>query len=300
MFKNIFLSLAMILTVATAHAKETVSIIWPFGVGDTAAQYSRSLIEVLNKSQTQYNFIFENKPGAGSSIAANYVSKNSKTLLSASTAFFVRPNFYPNESHTVDEFSPVITQCAAPMLIVSGKYKSWKEVPKDRDVTIAISGIGTTTNLVATEIKRQYPRLVMVPYKGIKEATVNLIAGDIDLQVSFFGEVQDFIEIKKLYMLGVTGPDTINGVPTLASQGFNGMDQVVNMHSILAPSHWSKENVDSLRVMFARAAQDPRVLKSYEPDRCRASLLDSSGNQRWFNNQKDLWKELTDRAKQNK
>lgn len=297
MLKNLFLSLITVCVSITAQARDTISVIWPFGVGDTAAQYSRSLIEVLNQTQSQYGFIFENKPGAGSSIAANYVARTPGTLLSASTAFFVRPNFYPAESHSVSQFVPIITQCGAPMLIVSGKFRSWKEVPKDKPVTIAISGIGTTTNLVATEIQKQFPELIMVPYKGIQEATANLISGDIDLQVSFVGEVQDFLQLKRLYALGVTGPDVIDGIPTLASQGFVGMDRVVNMHSILAPANWSKETVNDLQLMFMKASQDPRVLKSYRTDRCKPSTLDSAGNQKWFVNQQSLWKELSDRAK---
>lgn len=98
MLKNLFLSLITVCVSITAQARDTISVIWPFGVGDTAAQYSRSLIEVLNQTQSQYGFIFENKPGAGSSIAANYVARTPGTLLSASTAFFVRPNFYPAEA----------------------------------------------------------------------------------------------------------------------------------------------------------------------------------------------------------
>ena len=292
MFKKLVLSCCLILASMSVFAKQTISVVWPFGPGDTAAQYSRSLIEVLNRSQNKFIFVFENKPGAGSSIAANHVAKTPNSVMSASTAFFVRPNFFSNESHDVNKFVPIITQCAAPMLIVSGKYRSWKEIPKDKHITIAISGLGTTTNLVATEIQRQYPNLTLVPYKGIREATANLLAGDIDLQVSFFGEVRDFIELGKIYALGVTGPNRVDGVPTLISQGFAGMDQVVNMHSILAPA-----TVAELKQLMARASKDPLVLGSYETDRCKTSSLESTDNDRWFATQQQLWKQLSDRAR---
>lgn len=297
MFTKLFLLLLAIFMPALGQAKENISIVWPFGMGDTAAQYSRSYVEVLNQSQSQYNFIFENKPGAGSSIAANHVIKTPGSLLSASTAFFVRPNFNPTESHEVNRFVPIITQCSAPMLIVSGKYQNWSEVPRDKSITIAISGIGTTTNLVATEIQRQFPKLVIVPYKGIREATTNLLSGDVDLQVSFFGEVQDFLQSKRLYALGATGSETIDGVPTLVSQGFMNMDRVVNMHSILAPASLPKETVSNLQLLFAKASQDPRVLNSYRPDRCKPSNIDIKGNQKWFAEQQNLWKQLSDHAK---
>jgi putative tricarboxylic transport membrane protein len=136
-----------------------------------------------------------------------------------------------------------------------------------------------------------------VPYKGIREATANLLAGDIDLQVSFFGEVRDFIELGKIYALGVTGPNRIDGVPTLISQGFAGMDQVVNMHSILAPATMPSETATELKQLMARASKDPAVLRSYETDRCKISYLESTDNDRWFATQQQLWKQLSDRAK---
>ena len=41
-------------------------------------------IDEMNKAQSQYNFIFENKPGAGSAIAARHVENNpSNTVLTS-------------------------------------------------------------------------------------------------------------------------------------------------------------------------------------------------------------------------
>lgn len=297
MIKNLFLFISLIIAAVPSMARETVAVVWPFGPGDTAAQYSRSLISVLNRSQDQYTFVFENRPGAGSSIAANHVLKTPNALLSASTAFFVRPNFYPEESHDVSKFTPLITQCAAPMVIVSGKYRTWKDIPQDAKISIAISGIGTTTNLVATEIRRRYPNLIMVPYKGIREATLDVISGRVDLQVSFFGEIADFVQSGQINQLGVTGPAEVDGVPTLASQGFQGMERVVNMHSILAPKSMDPEIVQKLRQSLLVAAKDDLVLQSYRVDRCAASNLGARGAQRWFDSQIVLWRELTSRAR---
>lgn len=297
MIKNLLLFISLIITAGSSMARETIAVVWPFGPGDTAAQYSRSLISVLNRSQDQYTFVFENRPGAGSSIAANHVLKTPNSLLSASTAFFVRPNFYPDESHDVSKFTPIITQCAAPMVIVSGKYRTWRDIPQDAQISIAISGIGTTTNLVATEIRRRYPNLTMVPYKGIREAVADVIAGRVDLQVSFFGEIADFVQSGQIHQLGVTGPAEVDGVPTLASQGFQGMERVVNMHSILAPNTMDPEMIQRLRKAISVAIKSDPVLQSYRVDRCAASNLDARGVQRWFDSQIVLWRELASRAR---
>jgi tripartite-type tricarboxylate transporter receptor subunit TctC len=128
--KKFLIASAVALVSLASQAQPTVSIIWPFGMGDTQAQYSRSLVEELNKNQKKYTFILENKPGAGATIGAKHVAATPNTVLSASTAFFVRPNFYPEESHSVTDFRPLMTQCAAPKVIVfnistSYQYSKW-------------------------------------------------------------------------------------------------------------------------------------------------------------------------------
>ena len=130
--KKFLIALAVAMAAFSTQAQQQISIIWPFGMGDTQAQYSRSLVEELNRSQKKYTFILENRPGAGATIGAKHVATTPNTILSASTAFFVRPNFYPNESHNVADFRPLMTQCAAPMLIVSKKYKSWRDIDRNQ------------------------------------------------------------------------------------------------------------------------------------------------------------------------
>ena len=57
---------------AIANDGKSMSVIWPYSVSDPPANYTRFAIDEMNKAQSQYNFIFENKPGAGSAIAARH------------------------------------------------------------------------------------------------------------------------------------------------------------------------------------------------------------------------------------
>ena len=283
-----------------AHAQQTISIVWPFGMGDTQAQYSRSLVEELNKTQKKYTFILENKPGAGATIGAKHVLANPNTVLSASTAFFVRPNFYPAESHNVADFRPLMTQCAAPMLIVSKKFKSWKEISRDQKINIGISGMGATSHLMAMEIVKRYPNAAPIPYKGTREASIDVIAGNLDLSVAFLGEVEGFLEKGELTALGISGKRSVQGIPTLESQGFAGVGEVVNMHSLQVPKTMPDAQYAELRSMVVGAARAETVQKAYAVDYCEPSNLDSAATQRWFDNQTALWKRLSQGVKLDK
>jgi tripartite-type tricarboxylate transporter receptor subunit TctC len=290
--KKVVLAVAVMCLASLAQAKEVISIVWPFGLGDTQAQYSRSLVEVLNQQQNKYTFILENKPGAGASIGARYVVNTPNKILATSTAFFVRPNIYPNESHRVEDFRPLMTQCAAPMLIVSNKYKSWEDIDKQKSISIGISGLGATSHLMAMQIIKHFPNALPIPYKGTREAGLDTMNGTTDMNVAFLGEVEGLLDTNKLTALGVTGMRSVRNIPTLQSQGFD-VGEMVNMHSLEVPKTMSDVQYNELRAMVVQAAKDPSVQQAYKVDYCESSNLTLAETNKWFVQQISLWKKLS-------
>jgi len=288
---------AIFLAASAAHAQQIVSIVWPFGVGDTQAQYSRSLVDELNLIQKKYRFILENKPGAGATIGAKHVLVTPNTVLSASTAFFVRPNFYPDDSHRVNDFRPLMTQCAAPMVIVSKKYRSWQDIDRNKPINIGISGMGATSHLMAMEIVKRYPNAEPIPYKGTREASMDVMSGNIELSVAFLGEVEGFLDRGDLFALGISGKKAVRGIPTLESQGFAGVGEVVNMHSLQVPRSMPDAQYRELRSLVVEAARSKSVQQAYAVDYCEASNLNDADTQRWFDAQIALWKRLSQGVK---
>jgi tripartite-type tricarboxylate transporter receptor subunit TctC len=114
----------------SAGAAETITIVYAWGPGDSVANYHRTLADQANKIQNKYVFVFDTKPGAGGAIAANHVLNTPNTLLAHSTAFFVRPNVYPNESYDLNAFKEQFTHCMAPMAVPSTKYKNCNQIQK--------------------------------------------------------------------------------------------------------------------------------------------------------------------------
>ena len=291
--KQIVLAAILVLGTGLAHAEQTIAIVWPFGMGDTQAQYSRSLIEELNHNQKKYVFILENRPGAGATIGARYVAVTPNTVLASSTAFFVRPNFYPEESHQVADFKPLMTQCAAPRVIVSKRHRSWKDIDTQAKINIGISGLGATSHLMAMEIKKRYPNATPIPYKGTREASIDAANGNLDMSVAFIGEVEGLLDEKRLYALGLSGPKSIRGIPTLESQGFKGVKEVVNMHSLLVPKTMPEIQYNDLRNIVTQAAKADSVQRAYQVDYCESSDLTTSATTAWFSGQIAMWKRLS-------
>jgi len=282
----------------SAIAKETVTIEYAWTAGDGPANYSRAIIDEANHIQDKYTFIFDTRPGAGGAVAANYVKNTPNTILATASAFFVRPNFFPNESYDLSLFKEIYLQCTAPMAITSVKYKTWAEIPKDQPLTIGVSGLGTTTHLFATQIQAQYPKLQVIPFKSTSESLLSVASGNTDLHVAFLGEVEtwgaDNPKFKKLTVLGISGSTRVRGFPTLVSQGFGHTvaDIGVPFH-LVVPAGMPDNKFKEWRDILVRAGQSANVKQTYKLDACIAQDIKDSELEPWYHAQVIKWQRLS-------
>lgn len=292
--KKLLASLLVSLSLA-ASAKENITIFYSWSAADTAANFHRTLAEEANKIQNKYNFVFDVKPGAGGSIAANHVLAQPNAILATASAFFIRPNFFPNESHDISKFRSLFPQCAAPAVITSKKFKSWADVPTDRSVSIGMSGMGTTTHLIAAQIAKKYPNLLIVPFKSTSEAILSVLSDSTDMAVNFMGDSAQYVETNRLFVLGATGAKTVNGVRPLSSQGFTKDLDVMDVPAqLLVPTTFPEAKAQEIRNIFLEAGRRQAVLDSYKPDFCQSNnqMLDKD-IQPWYNKQTQDWRRLT-------
>lgn len=296
--KNLILSLFLSLITATTVAKETVTIVYSWTAADTAANFHRTLAEEANKIQNKYRFVFDARPGAGGSIAANYVLNNPNTILATASAFFIRPNFFPAESHDLAAFKQLKPQCSAPALISSIKYKSWSEVPADRPLTIGVSGLGTTTHLIATQVAKKYPNMTVVPFKSTSEALVSVLGGNTDFAVNFLGDSEQYTKPgspKRVYMLGITGDKTVAGVPPMVTQGFPKSLARMNIPAqLLVPRSLPDAKFAEWRKILVQAGRSPSVQRAFAEDHCESlNQMPTDQIQGYYHMQVAEWQRLS-------
>ena len=287
--------------ISAAQAKETVTIIYAFSPADTMANYSRTLVEEANKIQDKYTFIFDTRPGAGNSIAANYVKNTPNTILASSGAFFVRPNFYPNARSNVEDFREILPQCNAPMSVASVKYKSWKEVPTDKPLNIGTSGLGVVSHLVSTQVQVKYPKTQVVPFKSTTDGLLALVGGQVDLTVGFIGEQEKWSDGKvKVNILGTTGQG-YNKHPAMTSAGLPKiLGNSDNPHHLMVPNKMPEEKFKDIRAVLVKAANTKSVRDSYAVDYCAPlDQMSDSNIQPWFRAQNAHWSRLSSGIKLN-
>jgi tripartite-type tricarboxylate transporter receptor subunit TctC len=278
----------------TAHASQTVSVVWPFNIGSTQANYARTLITEANKNQNKYTFVLENKTGAGSSIAANYVANSKQpAVMAATSSFFIRPNFFPDNSHNIEQFRPLMVQCAVPMIVVSKRYKSFKTIDPGQRITIGVSGMGTTTHLLTAELQKKYSKIQAVAYTGTMEPIKDVLGGTLDMAVGFPGELKSFIDAGQLNVVGISGTKALSGMPLLHKQGFGTADLVINTHFLAVPKTVPESTVTEWREILSQASKSNLVQESYAVDNCVDNTSGVANTDSWFVQQVRYWRQVT-------
>ena len=293
--------LAVLLTFLslTVSAKEPITLAYSWGAGDNAANFYRALVAEANKLQNQYTFLFDTKPGAGGTVAANFTTNNpTNTLWINSSAGFIRPNLFPADSHSMADFRSILPMCVSPFVISSARYKNWKEVPRDAKLSIGMSGLGTTTHLVSLQIAKNYPNMQVVPFKSTSEALLNVLNGSVDFSVGFHGDSEQYTvagSAKQVYWLGQTGDHSIKGTELLSRQGFSKeLSDMSTPQQIFASRKLSEERFREIRKILVEASRAEGVRKANAADNCVPNnQMPDNQLDAWFNSQVAQWKRLT-------
>lgn len=286
-----------------AMAKENITIFYAWGPGDSVANYHRTIAAEANKIQDKYNFIFDTKPGAGGAIATNHVLNTPNSILAHSTAFFVRPVVFPNESYDLTKYKEQYVHCMAPMAVTSTKYKSVKDVPAN--ASVGISGLGVTTHLAAIELQKRYPQLNIVPFKSTNDSMLSMVSGQTDLHIGFISEAEQWSKEnsasdRKVTVLGITGTKVVNGYQPLVKQGFDQSFANMNVgHHMLVPTTVSEDQRKEIHAILAKAAQAPSVKAAYAVDYCEPQSVPVTGLDKFFEFHTGYWKALASKVKLN-
>ncbi len=303
--KKFLLTLFALSISASVCARENITIFYAWGPGDSVANYHRTIANEANKIQDKYNFVFDTKPGAGGTIASRTVLGLDDAILAHSTAFFVRPVVYPNESYDLTQFKEQYVHCMAPMAITSTKYKTWKDVPTGATVSVGISGLGVTTHLAAIEMQKRFPNLNIIPFKSTNDSMLSMVSGQTDFHIGFISEAEQWSKEnakaeRKVSVLGITGNKVVNGYQPLVKQGFDTSFADMNVgHHLLVPVKTNSTKHKEFYEIFTKAAKTDAVRAAYAVDYCEPQSVGYTGLDKFFKFHTEYWKKLASAVKIN-
>jgi len=257
--------------VAQAQTIKTPAI-WGWIPTSTQGTYIRAILEEANKNQSKYEFIFENRPGAGGSIAARYALayKNGPVVYANSTAQFIRPYLYPESTFKLSEFKPVMVMAISPAALIT-KGKTLDQLIKQDRINFATAGTGSTIHLMlealARDIKKKYPTkdVQMVHFASTNEAFLSVMGGHTDATFEFLGDAKAKA-MPDTTLIGLTGKTSFLGIPTLASQGYSDLIELQGIFAFYVPKDTPQATVDELQQIFLKAEKAEAVQTLYRTD----------------------------------
>ena len=227
------------------------------------------------------NVVVDNKPGAGTSIAAAEVARavpDGYTILYSFNGAFAQVPFtlaggVPYDP--VKDFSALSLGASGSQILVlhvsvpANNIKellAWAKANPGK-LNIASFGTGTSSHLFAEMFMRQSGvEMVHVPYKGTGDAVKDLLSGRVQIMFDAGTSAIANAATGRLRMIGVVGekrsPFTPD-VPTLTEQGIKGID-LVGWLGWFGPAKLPPEVVKRLNAALVKAHADPEVKAAFE------------------------------------
>ena len=243
------------------YPSKPITIIVPFPPGGTTDLVARSLAEGLGKSLGQAVLV-ENKPGAGTTLGADYVAKSKPDgyiLLMGAVHHTVAPSVYKHLPYDFEkDLAPITTVAMVPnVLSVNPEKTPVRNVAElvalakkePGRLTFGSNGIGTAQHLIGTLFQIQTgTKLLHIPYKGSAPLTTDLLGGQVNMSFDSITPVLPFIQNGKLRALAVTTDkrsSLLPDVPTLQEAGLPGFD-IQTWYGIMAPAGTPQPVIDTL------------------------------------------------------
>ena len=134
-------------------------------------------------------------------------------------------------------------------------------------LTYANAGDGTASHIPAEVMKTMADvDILSVPYKGVAEATNDLIAGRIDMFFVGTNIALQHVQSGRLRVLALTGAKRWKGMPdtpTMDEQGLKGFNKV-NWFGLWLPAGAPPEVVNRIHAAVVQAVSDPAVVEQFD------------------------------------
>ena len=269
-----------------AYPDKSIRVIVGFSAGGAVDLAPRIIGEKLTETWNQ-PVVTENRPGAGGGIAAQMVAKaapDGYTLLSVSAAHVILPALSATDLYDLKDFTGVTTTISVPAVLVVNPSLGVKSVrdlvamakAKPGELTFSSGGFGSGTHFAAELFKSLAAIDVRhVPYRGIPEATTEVVANRIDFTFSPLSSALPLIHTGQLVALAVapaTRVAALPDVPTLAEAGVAGY-RWDSWFGLLAPAQTPLAIVKVLNREIVRIVDLPDVKKRWESLGAEAMFL---------------------------
>jgi tripartite-type tricarboxylate transporter receptor subunit TctC len=250
-----------------AWPERPVRVIVPFPPGSTPDVAARAVAGHFARVFGQ-PFVVENRAGAGGTIGTDAIAKaaDGHTIgVSINAPVATAKALYPRLPYDpARDLAPVSLLVRAPQLLVVPAASEARDaagfvaLAKARPGALSYgsTGTGSASHLAMEALQGQHGlTLTHVPYRGFPQASLDLLAGRIDVMFAIAAAVLGQVREGRMRALGVTAAERFvraPEIPTLAEGGLPGLESYAWI-GLIAPSSTPAPLVDRLSAEARRA-----------------------------------------------
>lgn len=269
----VYASAALAQTSAPTYPVKPIRLVVGFAPAGAADYVARTMSDAFTKELGQ-PVVVDNKPGNGSSIAADIVAKappDGYTMLIASpSSISVNPVLNPKLSYTAKDLAPVTKITTSPLVLavnaslgintVQDLIKAAQKEPGK--LNYSTSGNGSAPHLGAALFSQvTKTEMTHVPYRGGSLAIQSVMAGDTQVTFGTSPSVLPMTASGKLRALAVSTRERSNLVPQLPGMREAGLADynLEFWYGIFLPANTPAPIVNKVYAAAVAAMQKPAV-----------------------------------------
>lgn len=260
------------------YPTKPIRLVVPFTPGAGTDTVARFVAQKLSERMGQ-QVVVENRTGAGGAIGAAEVAKaepDGYTLLFVASPFTTVAASAKNPGYDpVGQFVPVAPIASGPLAFVvnpavpATTMREFVELARREPGKLNYGSAGPgSVNHLALELlmARTGTTIVHVPYRGIADATKDLIAGTLQAMTASIPAALPLAADKRVRVLAVTGPKRIPQMPDVPSWQEQGVAnaEVINYWGIVAPAGTPRDAIAKLNAETRRVLAQADVRERLE------------------------------------
>jgi tripartite-type tricarboxylate transporter receptor subunit TctC len=291
---------------ADDYPSRPVKVIVPFGAGGPTDVFTRAIADELSKSLHQ-PFVMENRPGAGTTIGTEIVSKakpDGYTLLMVSGTQAVNETLYSHKQyHLMTDLVPVAPLIETDLVLVvhpSVPAKNLKELlalAREKPGTLNYGSSGPGSNYhMAGELLKHITGIdiVHVPYKGSTGARSDILSGQIQILFDSVPTMASMVNTGMVRALGTSGlkrSAILPEVPTLDEAGAPAF-QATLWVGFMAPKGTPQPVIDLLNREISKIVQRPEIKAAWEKLGATPMVMTQADFTKFMQDQIDKWAQV--------
>jgi tripartite-type tricarboxylate transporter receptor subunit TctC len=267
------------------YPERPVKIVVPFAPGAGTDAMGRLMALKLGEA-LGVSFVVENRAGASGAIGTQYVAQapaDGYTLLLLASPFTTVAASLPSANYDpITQFAPVGMIASGPLVwaaansLPASTMTELVALARKRPgvLNYGSAGSGGVNHLVLELLKARTGTFIThIPYRGVAPATLDMMAGQIDLVTGTIPALLPFIKEGRIRALAVTSArrsPALPGVPSMSEAGLSGFD-VVNFFALAAPIGTPAAVIEKLNAALNKVVLLPEVIARFKADAVEAA-----------------------------